>query len=173
MKNRFAKRGRPKYPDPFQRVECWIPKSMMLILNQESERLGVPVERLLVRAVCNNTQGYEIDMTLDNTLSTSVETQEILYDFITRAEVGIDLDLLILTYTEIGMTSMWQLKSALKTLIDRERVELFNGDSSAIPKVRSVELGKRVRRIERFKALAGEKTDLHWRKRLRKPKGVL
>lgn len=184
-KNKYASKGngihrRSKYPDPFEKVITYVPKSLMKRLQLEADRLGIPVERLLVRASMYGVEleeygPFEMDLSLGASGYSSVEEQQSLYRFLCRADRGVDLDLLLMTYDDIGLRNEHIVKNALCDLVTLGLVELYNKGDYPIPKVRAIS-EERLKRGERFKAFAGEKTDLNVAQNLRKKridKGVL
>ena len=160
---RYRKRGKtPSKPDPFVEVKCFVPRSMMIALDVEAERLGVPIERLLVRSVrrCLGVEGgfdQDLSIHVGQTQSTA-EGQRDLYLFLSRAQKGLDLDLLLLAYEEAGFDSEEALKWNLADLILGGLVELGNDGPYAIPKVRVIS-SKRLVRKDRFKLFAGERVN--------------
>lgn len=161
----------PSYPDPFECVKCYVPKSLMRKLRVESDRLGVPVERLLVRAgdevMRSEYESFNVNLALPDPGSSTIEEQQALYQFLARADKGVDLDLLFLAYVEIGFTYDSSVRDAVADLIARGLVELFNKGDYAIPKVRVINK-ERLARKERFLLFAGEKVDQDRRKLFKK-----
>ena len=155
--NRYAGKQRGKIPshqDPFEAVRCYVPKGLMRKLRRESERLGVPVERLIVRYLAYGS--FEADLTIPTGPNPSTtENDQKLFQFLARAPRGVDLDLLFLAHEEVEMTNGYNIKWSLANLILGGLAEIFNDGDYAIPKVRAI-TAKRAERKDRFKLFAGE-----------------
>ena len=177
-KNKYAGKqlGRPpSHSDPFESIRCWVPKGLMRELRRESERLGVPVERLIVRAAWYGVEleeygPFEADLTIPSGPNPSTtENDQKLFQFLARAPRGVDLDLLIMSHEEVEMTNGHHVKWSLANLILGGLAEIFNEGDYAIPKVRAI-TAKRTERKERFKLFAGESVKAP---QVKRTKGVL
>lgn len=164
--SRYTKRRgkKPRPQDPFEEVTCYVPKVVMGQLREEAERLGVPLDRLLVRAalgVLNRSYtGFEYDLSVGDASvdGVTIEHERQLYEWLSRADIGLDLDLVLMSHEDAGFEHLWQMRGALRMLLVKGLIEIYNHPDYAIPKVRHLN-AKRLKRKDRFLLFGGEKVE--------------
>jgi len=142
QENRYAgkhPRGRkPSKRDPFEEVRIFVPRWLMARLRQMSDIRGITAERLIVRALWNATGhdgSFDMDLTLrDVTVGYSTaEEQSIIFQYLCAARsAGIELELLMMCYEDLGFLSFQHIKDVITDLVCLGLATLFNGPEGEI-----------------------------------------
>lgn len=143
LTNRYAGRktpGRkPFRQDPFEEVRIFVPRWLVARLRRLGDAKGVSLERLIVRAlwnVKNYSDMFDINLNLNNVAisqSTTAEQQSQVWDYLKGAkDKGIELELLIMCYEDLGFASYIQIKEVIRDLHYLGLVKIFNGDEGEV-----------------------------------------
>lgn len=142
QKNRYAGRktpGRkPSKQDPFQEVHIFVPRWLMARLRRTSDIKGITAERLIVRALWNardESDSWDIDLSLSGISvgKSTAEEQSIVFQYLTAArDVGVELELLVMCYEDLGFVSHIQMKVAISDLIYLGLATVFNGGDGEV-----------------------------------------
>lgn len=132
-----------KLSNPFERVGCYVPKSLLPALKALAQQYGVSVENMATRALTNAIKGFgsfNVDMSMGEALVNEITQadERKLYMFISGAKEGIPLDYLFLAHEDAGFISLRHLKETLELLTATGVLETFKTDDSIIPWVRVV-----------------------------------
>ena len=141
-KNRYAGRrtpGRkPSKQDPFEEVRIFVPRWLMSAMRRIGDVRGVTPERLIVRALWNakdSTDFWDIDLSLGDVMTgqSTAEQQSYVFQYLSAARnVGVELELLVMCYEDLGFVSPQQLKEVLVDLIYLGLVTMFNGGDGEV-----------------------------------------
>lgn len=164
-RNRYAgKRTRGRKPskrDPFEEVRIFVPRWLMTRLRTMGDFRGVTPERLIVRALWNSkerTDFWDIDLSLDDVGvgQSTAEDQSRVFQYLTAArDIGVELELLVMCYEDLGFASYIQLKQALVDLIYLGLAKVFNGGEGELRVAAIVRQGRI--REKGFRLFGGKK----------------
>jgi hypothetical protein len=122
---------------------------------------GVTPERLIVRALWN-ARDYndmlDINLSLGDVMTgqSTSEQQSLVFQYLSAArDVGVELELLVMCYEDLGFVSHYQIKEALSDLIYLGLVTMFNGGDGEV-RVAAVVRQGRVRE-KGFRLFGGKK----------------
>lgn len=165
MKNKYAGHktpGRkPSKRDPFEEVRVFIPRWLVARLRTMGSTRGVTPERLIVRAlwnVKNYSDMFDINLSLSDVMTgqSTAEQQSLVFQYLSAArDVGVELELLIMCYDDLGFVSHIQLKEALSDLIYLGLATVFNGGDGEV-RIKAVIRQGRVRE-KGFRLFGGKK----------------
>ena len=164
-KNRYAGRrapGRkPSKQDPFEEVRIFVPRWLMSAMRRIGDARGVTPERLIVRTLWNakeSTDFWDIDLSLGDVMTgqSTVEQQSHVFQYLSAARnVGVELELLVMCYEDLGFVSPQQLKEVISDLIYLGLATIFNGGDGEV-RVAAVVRQGRVRE-KGFRLFGGKK----------------
>lgn len=157
------RRGMKGYhQDPFEKVVCYVPKRLTRQLRVLEDTYGVKVERLLVRAALNaNVDQFSFDLNIsDYTVDVVTKQDEAkLFKWLAKSKVGIDLDLVLMVYDDIGFNDDRTLRATIKMMLAKGMICLINDEHTAIPQLK-VAFDVRTRgKPTKFKLFAGSDTN--------------
>ena len=142
VKNKYAgkrPRGRrPSKQDPFEEVRLFVPRWLMSVIRRKSDIKGVTPDRLILRALWNTRnqdESFDMDVGLNNVMvgySTAEEQSRIFQYLCAARSAGVELELLIMCYEDLGFLSVTHIKDAISDLIYIGLANMFNGDEGEV-----------------------------------------
>ena len=162
VKNKYAgkrPRGRrPSKQDPFEEVRLFVPRWLMARVRRKSDIKGVTPDRLILRALWNTRdhgEFFDMDFALNTHGGSTAEEQSRIFQYLCAARsAGIELELLIMCYEDLGFLSVTHIKDAISDLIYIGLANIFNGPEGEI-RIAAVVEGKI--REKGFRLFGGKK----------------
>ena len=163
-KNKYAGKRppgrRPSKQDPFEEVHIFVPRWLMAAMRRKSDIKGVTPERLIVRALRNarNLDGlFDTNLSLKDVgvgYSTAEEQSRIFQYLCAARSAGIELELLIMCYEDLGFLSVTHIENVISDLVYLGLANMFNGDEGEV-RIAAVVEGKT--REKGFRLFGGKK----------------
>lgn len=164
-KNKYAgkrPRGRrPSKQDPFEEVRLFVPRWLMAAMRRKSDIKGVTADRLILRALWNarnHDESFDMDLGLNNNVmvgySTAEEQSRIFQYLCAARSAGVELELLIMCYEDLGFLSVTHIEDVISDLVYLGLANMFNGDEGEV-RISAVTDGKT--REKGFRLFGGKK----------------